>query len=270
MFEMNGEKMEYSNILFEKDGPLATVTINRPKVLNALNFETLQELKRCFELIAGDRSIRVVILTGAGEKSFVAGADISFMRGLNPLEARKFATLGQDVMNAIEQVDTPVIAAVNGFALGGGCELALACDIRIASENARFGQPEVNLGVVPGFGGTQRLPRLVGKGLACELLFSGDIIDAAEACRIGLVNRVVPQDSLLESCRQLAGRICLRGPVAVRLCKDAVNNGLEMDLARACRYEADLFAMCFASEQQQEGMSAFLEKRQPQFASEKD
>ncbi|KAB2891520.1 MAG: crotonase [Desulfobulbaceae bacterium] len=262
--------MEYSNILCEKDGPLATVTINRPKVLNALNYETLQELKHCFETIAGDRSTRVVILTGAGEKSFVAGADISFMRELNPLEARTFATLGQEVMNTIEGIDTPVIAAVNGFALGGGCELALACDIRIASENARFGQPEVNLGVVPGFGGTQRLPRLVGKGHACELLFSGDIIDAAEAARIGLVNRVVPQDQLLESCRQLAGRICLRGPVAVRLCKDAVNNGLEMDLARACRYEADLFAMCFASTQQQEGMSAFLEKRQPKFESEKD
>lgn len=262
--------MEYNNILIEKDGPLATVTINRPKVLNALNYETLEELKRCFELIAEDRSIRVVILTGAGEKSFVAGADISFMRGLSPLKARTFATLGQEVMNTIEQIDTPVIAAVNGFALGGGCELALACDIRIASENARFGQPEVNLGVVPGFGGTQRLPRLVGKGYACELLFSGDIIDAAEAARICLVNRVVPQDQLLETCRQLAGRICLRGPVAVRLCKDAVNNGLEMDLARACRYEADLFAMCFASRQQQEGMSAFLDKRQPQFESDKD
>ncbi len=262
--------MEFETILFEKDGAIATVTINRPKVLNALNRDTLEDLARCFQVIADDSTIRVVILTGSGEKSFVAGADIAYMQHLDPLQARDFATLGQKVMNAIEQLDRPVIAAVNGFALGGGCELALACDIRIAGENARFGQPEVGLGVIPGFAGTQRLPRLIGTGYACELLFSGDIIEAGEAARIGLVNRVVPRDQVMNSCRELAGKIAARGPVAVRFCKDAVNNGLEMDLGRACRYEADLFAMCFASPQQQEGMKAFIEKRVPRFDSDKD
>lgn len=262
--------MDYETILLEKDGAVATVTINRPKVLNALNRPTLEDLASCFQAIAADPAIRVVILTGAGEKSFVAGADITYMQHLTPLQAREFAALGQRVTNMIEQLDRPVIAAVNGFALGGGCELALACDIRIAGDNARFGQPEVNLGVIPGFAGTQRLPRLVGKGYACELLFSGDIIDAGEAARIGLVNRVVPREQLMNSCLDLAGRIAARGPVAVRLCKDAVNNGIEMDLGRACRYEADLFAMCFTSPQQQEGMSAFVEKRPPRFDGDKD
>ena len=262
--------MEYETILFEKDGAIATVTINRPKVLNALNRAVLEDMGRCFQAIADDPEILVVILTGSGEKSFVAGADIAYMQHLNPLQAREFAALGQKVLNAIEQLHRPVIAAVNGFALGGGCELALACDIRIAGDNARFGQPEVGLGVIPGFAGTQRLPRLIGKGYACELLFSGDIIDAAEAARIGLVNRVVPQEQLMNSCRELAGRIAARGPVAVRLCKDSVNNGIEMDLGRACRYEADLFALCFTSPQQQEGMKAFVEKRPPRFAGDKD
>jgi enoyl-CoA hydratase len=173
--------------------------------------------------------------------------------------------LGQQVLSTIENLPQPVIAAVNGFALGGGCELALACDIRLASENARFGQPEVNLGVLPGFAGTQRLPRLIGRGRANELLFTGDIIDAQEAARIGLVNRVVPQAQLLASCREMAERIASRGPIAVRLCKEAVNNGVEMDLARACQYEVDQFALCFASDEQKEGMRAFLEKRPAKF-----
>jgi enoyl-CoA hydratase len=184
---------------------------------------------------------------------------------LNPDEGKVFGRLGHAVARAIENLAQPVIAAVNGFALGGGCELALACDIRLASDNAKFGQPEVNLGIIPGFGGTQRLPRLIGKGLANELLFSGKIIDAAEASRIGLVNRVVGQEKLMAECRELALLISSRGPSAVRLCKEVVNNGMEMDLRRACSYEADLFALCFAGGEQKEGMAAFLEKRSPKF-----
>jgi len=195
----------------------------------------------------------------------VAGADISYMQQLNASDGRAFGRLGHSVMKAIEQSPQPVIAAVNGFALGGGCELSLACDIRFASDNAKFGQPEVNLGVIPGFGGTQRLPRLIGKGLANELLFSGNIIDATEALRIGLVNRIFPQESLLDECRKLAATICSRSPAAVRLCKEVVNNGVEMDLARGCSYEADLFALCFSNEEQKEGMAAFLEKRPANF-----
>ena len=257
--------MQFNNLLFAVDGPVATVTVNRPKALNALNKETLEEMLRCFQGIGKDEAIRAVIVTGGGEKAFVAGADISFMENLDPLTARRFALLGQQVLSTLENLPQPVIAAVNGFALGGGCELALACDIRVAGDNAKFGQPEVNLGVLPGFAGTQRLPRLIGKGLANELLFTGDIIDAAEACRIGLVNRVISQEQLLPTCREMAGKIAARGPVAVRLCKGAVNCGMEMDLARACQYEADQFALCFTSPEQKEGMRAFLENRPPKF-----
>jgi enoyl-CoA hydratase len=257
--------MQFNNVLYVADGAVATVTINRPKALNALNQETLEEMLRCFRELAQNQAVRVVIVTGGGDKAFVAGADIAFMEKLSPLAARCFAMLGQQVLSTIENLPQPVIAAVNGFALGGGCELALACDIRLASENARFGQPEVNLGVLPGFAGTQRLPRLIGRGRANELLFTGDIIDAQEAARIGLVNRVVPQAQLLTSCREMAERIASRGPVAVRLCKEAVNNGVEMDLARACQYEVDQFALCFTSDEQKEGMRAFLEKRPAKF-----
>lgn len=257
--------MQFNNLILATEGAIATVTINRPKALNALNRETLEEMRCCFEGLAGNEEIRAVIITGGGEKSFVAGADIAFMHTLDVLSARKFALLGQKVLSTIENLPQPVIAAVNGFALGGGCELALACDMRFASDNAKFGQPEVNLGVLPGFAGTQRLPRLIGKGLANELLFTGNIIDAAEACRIGLVNRVVTQDHLLPLCREIAEKIASRGPVAIRLCKEVVNSGMEIDLARACQYEADQFALCFASSEQKEGMSAFLEKRSPQF-----
>jgi enoyl-CoA hydratase len=257
--------MQFNNVLYVADGAVATVTINRPKALNALNQETLEEMLRCFRELAQNEAIRVVIVTGGGDKAFVAGADIAFMEKLSPLAARCFALLGQKVLSTIENLPQPVIAAVNGFALGGGCELALACDIRLASENARFGQPEVNLGVLPGFGGTQRLPRLIGRGRANELLLTGDIIDAQEAARIGLVNRVVPQGQLLPSCREMAEKIASRGPVAVRLCKEAVNNGVEVDLARACQYEVDQFALCFTSDEQKEGMRAFLEKRPAKF-----
>ena len=257
--------MDMKNIVVEKENQIATVTINRPKALNALNKDTLLELLCCFQGLAEDSEIKVVILTGAGEKAFVAGADISFMQQLNASEGREFGRLGHKVMNAIENSPQPVIAAVNGFALGGGCELSLACDMRFASDNAKFGQPEVNLGVIPGFGGTQRLPRLIGKGLANELLFSGNIIDAVEALRIGLINRIFPQENLLDECKKLAATISSRSPAAVRLCKEVVNNGVEMDLARGCSYEADLFALCFSNEEQKEGMAAFLEKRPANF-----
>ena len=257
--------MEYTNIQLEKDHNIAIVTINRPKALNALNKATLDELLCCFTELGKDQTVKVVIITGAGEKAFVAGADIAFMQGLSFDEGKAFGRLGHALARTIENLPQPVIAAINGFALGGGCELALSCDIRLASENAKFGQPEVNLGIIPGFGGTQRLPRLIGKGLACELLYSGKIIDAAEASRIGLVNRVVPQEKLMEECRELAVLIGSRGPSAVQLCKEVVNNGMEMDLTRACSYEADLFALCFAGGEQKEGMVAFLEKRPPKF-----
>ncbi|WP_457578109.1 enoyl-CoA hydratase-related protein [Desulfomarina sp.] len=258
--------MSWKNIEKKVEAGIATVSINRPEALNALNNETLVELLACFNSIAADREILVVILTGGGDKSFVAGADISFMEGLAPREAREFGKLGHEVLGVIENLRQPVIAAVNGFALGGGCELALACDMRLASDRAKFGQPEVNLGVIPGFGGTQRLPRLVGKGHANELLFSGKMIDAAEAERIGLVNRVVPHDTLMTECLSLAEMICSRSPVAVQLCKDAVNNGIEMDLQRGCGYEVDLFSLCFTSNDQKEGMQAFLGKRKPEFS----
>lgn len=257
--------MDYQFLLLAIEGGVATVTINRPKALNALNAVVLQELTDVFTALAKDESLRAVILTGAGGKAFVAGADIASMADLSPLQAREFGVLGQNLMQMIEDFPRPVIAAIDGFALGGGCELAMSCDIRLASESAKFGQPEVNLGVIPGFAGTQRLPRLVGKGIAKELLYTGDIINAAEALRIGLVNKVVENGKLLEAAQEMASKIAKKGPLAVQLCKVAVNNGLEMDVEKGCAYEADLFALCFASEDQSEGMKAFLEKRAAQF-----
>ena len=224
--------MQFTNIICEIEKSVATVTINRPKALNALNRETLEELICCFSELHKDSTVLAVIITGAGEKAFIAGADISYMHQFDVLAGRQFGRLGQKAMAVVETFSRPVIAAVNGFALGGGCELSLACDIRIASENAKFGQPEVSLGVTPGFGGSQRLPRLVGKGLASELLYTGDIIDAGEACRIGLVNRVVPLSQLMSECIRIAEKISAKGPVAVKLCKELVNGGMEMDLAR--------------------------------------
>lgn len=257
--------MEFKNILLDIDNGIAILKINRPKALNALNKETLMEMDACLAEIGVNSEIKVLIITGAGEKSFVAGADISYMQSLGAPEAKIFGQLGHKVTRAIEELPQPVIGAINGFALGGGCELAISCDMRFASSNAKFGQPEVNLGVIPGFGGTQRLPRLIGKGLANELIFSGKIIVAEEACRIGLVNQVFAPDELMDECMKLAQMISSRGPQAVKMCKEAVNNGVEMDLKRACSYEADLFALCFANPEQQEGMLAFLEKRSPDF-----
>lgn len=257
--------MSWNNIQLAKEDTLAILTINRPKVLNALNSETLKEMDEAIEQIAKDVEVRVVIITGAGEKAFVAGADIASMRELSPLEARQFALLGQRVFSKIENLSKPVIAAINGFALGGGCELAMACDIRIASENAKLGQPEVNLGIIAGFGGTQRLTRLVNPGLAKEILFTADMYDAQSAQRIGLVNHVVQSDELMSFCKNMGRRIAARGPVAVRLSKEAVNEGLEMDLQKAIAHEADLFAVAFSTEDRNVGISAFLEKNKPEF-----
>ncbi|WP_207732283.1 enoyl-CoA hydratase-related protein [Heliobacterium chlorum] len=259
--------MEMNYLLYEEEEALAIVTINRPKALNALNSQVLEELKGLLDEIAQKDHISVVIVTGAGEKSFVAGADIAQMREFTPVQARQFAKLGQQVFSSIERLPQPVIAAVNGFALGGGCELAMACDFRIAAENAKFGQPEVSLAVTAGFGGTQRLPRLVGKGLAAELLFTGDMIDSAEALRIGLVNKVVPVVELMDKAKAIAKKIAAKGQGAVRLTKAAMTEGLNMDLERALAYEAEVFALCFSMADQKEGMDAFLNKRKPNFTN---
>jgi enoyl-CoA hydratase len=253
------------NLLLETAGGVATLTIHRPAALNALDPETLAELDAAVAALADDPAVRAVILTGAGEKAFVAGADIAAMQAMDPAAARELARLGHCLCRRIERAPKVFIAAVNGYALGGGCELALACDLRLAAETARFGQPEINLGIIPGFGGTQRLPRLVGRGRALELLLTGAIIDAREALRLGLVNRVVPPAELPAEALALGRQIAGKGMAAVRLCKEAVDNGLEMDLSRAADYEADLFALCFATADQKEGMRAFLEKRPPAF-----
>ncbi|ABO48949.1 short chain enoyl-CoA hydratase [Desulforamulus reducens MI-1] len=257
--------MEWNTLFLEKEGNIALLTINRPKALNALNPEVLTELGQAVDVITADDEIFVVILKGAGEKAFVAGADITAMKDMTALESRAFGILGQEVFKKLEYMPKPVIAAINGFALGGGCELAMACDIRVATEKSKFGQPEVGLGVTPGFAGTQRLPRLVGKGRAKELLYTADMISAADAHRIGLVNHVVAEDQLLEFCKSMAKRIATKGQIAVRLCKAAVDQGLEMDVDKSMAFEADIFALCFATSDQKEGMTAFVEKRKPNF-----
>lgn len=257
--------MSFNNLLIEITDGTAIVTINRPSALNALTVEVLEELGAAFAELTQDVSVACVILTGSGAKAFVAGADIAAMQSLDAVSAGSFARLGHDVLNVIENFPKPVIAAVNGFALGGGCELAMACDIRIAAENARFGQPEVNLGVIPGFGGTLRLARLVGKGRAKELIFTGDMINAQEAYRIGLANKVVAAEELLATARDMATKIASKAPVAVRFAKEAIDNGLEMDLDRAGRFESNLFGICFATADQKEGMQAFLDKRPAKF-----
>lgn len=239
------------------------ITINRPQALNALNRETLSELNIAILELAGNKDIAVIILTGAGDKAFVAGADIKEMENMSPQKAKEFALLGNKVFELLENIEQPVIAAVNGFALGGGCELAMACDIRYASENARFGQPETGLGITPGFGGTQRLPRLIGKGAAMEMLLSGKIVNAAEAYRLGLVQKVAA-DVMLEA-EKFAQTIAAKGPFAVRQTKQVAANGLNIDLKRALAMESEAFALCFSSPQQREGMAAFGEKRTPKF-----
>lgn len=253
------------NIIFNESNGIAEVIINRPKALNALNNQTITELGEVINEISKRKDIKTVIITGAGEKAFVAGADIVEMKDLNSMEARDFSRLAQKVFSDIENMPQIVIAAVNGYALGGGCELSMACDIRLASKKAKFGQPEVNLGILPGFAGTQRLPRLVGKGIAKELIFSTDMIDAEEAHRIGLANKVYEPEELMDKARELANKIMSKSPVGVRLAKAAINNGLNMDTESAYNYESDLFALCFSTEDQLEGMNAFVDKRKADF-----
>jgi enoyl-CoA hydratase len=257
--------VDFKNVLLAKSERIGTLTINRPQALNALNKDTLLEIKAAVELVRDDADIDVLIITGAGDKAFVAGADITYMLNISAMQAREFGLTGQEAFSLVESIEKPVIAAINGFALGGGCELAMACDFRICSEKSKFGQPEVGLGVTPGFGGTQRLPRIVGTGMAKQLLYTGDVIDANEAFRIGLVNAVVPADTLMEYVNKLAKKIAARGQIAVRLCKVAVNEGMQTDIDRSMTIEADLFGLCFATEDQREGMGAFVEKRKAQF-----
>jgi len=257
--------MAYETLLYEVKDGIAYVTINRPKVLNALNDTVITELDQVFSAIKDDPQVKAVILTGAGEKAFVAGADITQLVGLNTLEGKTFAERGQAVFNLIENLGKPVIAAINGFALGGGCELAMACTLRVASTKARLGQPEVNLGIIPGYGGTQRLPRLVGKGRAMELVLTGRMVDAQEAYQMGLVNKVVEPEKLIEEAEGLAKTIMSKGPVAVKLAIEAVNRGLEVGLEEGLRIEADLFGVCCSTEDKVEGTKAFLEKRKANF-----
>jgi enoyl-CoA hydratase len=253
------------NVLCEKKGVIAYVTVNRPKVLNALNTPTWADLRKAFEDARDDAAVRGIILTGVGNKAFIAGADISELAHATALEAEQSSRFGQEVLNLIENLGKPVIAAINGFALGGGCETAMACTIRIAVENAMFGQPEVKLGLLPGGGGTQRLPRLAGKGRALQLILSGEMISAQEAYRIGLVNEIVPAADLITRAEAILNKITANAPVAVRLALEAVNSGMETSQNEGFLLEASYFGLCAASEDKKEGTSAFLEKRAPQF-----
>ena len=257
--------MGYETLLYEKRDGLGYLTLNRPEKLNALNRKVMDELDACFRNFREDSEVKVVILTGAGEKAFAAGADIKELAELSPVEGKEFARRGQGVLDGIENLGKPVIAAVNGFALGGGCELALACTLRIASETARFGQPEAKLGMIPGYAGTQRLPRLVGKGRALELLLSGEPIPAQEAYRLGLVNQVVEPQNLITAAEALARKIMVNAPLAVRFALEAVNHGLQMTQEEGQFLEATLFGLCCATEDMKEGTRAFLEKRPARF-----
>ena len=257
--------MEYKNILLDIKEKVALVTINRPDKLNALNYDTLTEISSVFTQLKSNNDVFVVILTGSGEKAFVAGADISELNKLNVLEAKKFSEFGQSIFNNIEEFDKPVIAAVNGFALGGGCELALACHIRLASEHAKFGQPEVNLGIIPGYGGTQRLARLINSGRALEIILTADLIDANTALDIGLVNKVYQHSDLLSKAWEMAIKIASKGQQAIRFAIKAVNAANQLSLREGQNYEATLFALCCGTDDFKEGTIAFLEKRKPVF-----
>ena len=254
----------YNNIKYEVKDGIAFVTINRPKAMNALNEEVLTELYDAFTGFAKDSEAKAAIVTGEG-KAFVAGADIEAMSKMNTMEGRAMGALGHSVMNLIESIEKPVIAAVNGFALGGGCELSMACDIRIAGEKAQFGQPEVGLGIIPGFGGTQRLSRLVGKGNAKYLIMTADIIDAAEAFRMGLVQKVVPQEELMQVAEKTTRKIMSKAPIAISVAKKTIDTGYDIDMKNASSLEIEAFAGNFSTEDQVEGMTAFLEKRKPEF-----
>jgi len=257
--------MNYENILFEKKNSIAYVTVNRPKVLNALNMATMEELRAAFHDIKNNAELRVVILTGAGEKAFIAGADIGELAQNTGPAAKEYTLRGQSVVNLIENLGKPVIACINGFALGGGCEIAMACTMRLASETAKLGQPEVKLGIIPGYGGTQRLPRLVGKGIAMQLLLTGEMITAQEAYRIGLVNEVTASADLIPRAETIAQKIIANGPLAVQYTMEAVNKGMETPLAEGLYIEAALFGVASVTEDKKEGTAAFLEKRPAQF-----
>ena len=254
------------NVRMETEDRIAIVTIDRPKSLNALNSETLSELNSCFTDIQSRKDIRAVIVTGAGEKAFVAGADISEMVHATAAEGRDMSLLAREAFSRLEHLPQVTIAAVNGYALGGGCELSMACDIRVASENAVFGQPEVGLGILPGFGGTQRLPRLIGTGRAKELIFTCDRIDAVEAYRLGLANHVVPQGELIEFCKAMARKIFSKGGYGIALAKQAIDVGTQTDLDSGLQLEANLFGLAFSTADKHEGMTAFLEKREARFS----
>lgn len=257
--------MAFENLIVDRDGAIAIVTINRPKVLNALNTATMEELTAAFAELGTDASVRAIVLTGSGEKSFVAGADINELAVQTPVGGRDHAQRGQRVLDAIEGLGKPVIAAINGFAFGGGCELAMACTLRVAADTAKLGQPEINLGLIPGYAGTQRLTRLVGRGVAMEILLTGDAISAAEAHRIGLVNRVVPAADLMAEAKKLAQQLASKAPVAARFIIDAVNRGADLPLAHAQVYETTLFGLVSTTDDMREGTRAFLEKRKPEF-----
>lgn len=256
---------EYNTLTLEKTEEMAILTVNRPKMLNALSQEVLTELSAALDEVEEDLSTRVLIVTGSGTKAFVAGADIKEMKGKNAVEGRIFSSLGNTVFAKLEQLRQPTIAAVNGFSLGGGCELALACDIRIGAENAKFGQPEVGLGIIPGFGGTQRLTRLVGIGKAKELIYTGSNVAAEEAYRIGLLNKVTTAEDLLEETKVMAKKIMKNSPLGVEGSKKAINQGMQMSLQQGLILESEIFGALFATEDQKEGMTAFVEKRKAQF-----
>jgi enoyl-CoA hydratase len=258
--------MAYENIIYEVEEGIATITFNRPKALNALNAALLGELSDALDQVAADEDIRVLVLTGAGEKAFVAGADISELATFNSLSAKHFAQKGHSAINKLQEIPIVAIAAVNGFALGGGTEIAIACDFIYAAENARFGQPEINLGLIPGFGGTQRLPRLIGTNRAKELIYTGNMISAEEGSQMGLVNKVVAPESLLDEVMKTARAIAAKGKASLRAAKQAVNNGMNADLATGLSIEIDAFAVSFASQDAKEGTTAFLEKRKAEFS----
>lgn len=258
-------EMTYENLRIERGQGIGTITIDRPKVLNALNDATIDELGAAFDELGADSQVRVIILTGGGDKAFVAGADIAELAVCDVQGGMAKSQKGNDLLFKMENLPKPIVAAVNGFALGGGCEIAMACDVRIASDKAQLGQPEVVLGLLPGYGGTQRLPRLVGAGVAKKMLYTGDRVKADEALRIGLVDEVVPAEQLMARCRELAAAIAARGPLAVAAIKRSVNFGLSVDLASGCAHESAHFGAIFASADQKEGCTAFLEKRKPNF-----
>ncbi|NOY70329.1 MAG: enoyl-CoA hydratase/isomerase family protein [Deltaproteobacteria bacterium] len=259
--------MAYQDILFNTQDRIAQITINRPKSLNALNLSLLSELACAIKDVGSNDEIRVLVITGTGEKAFVAGADISELAGLSPLGAKLFSETGHRVMAGLQELPIPVIAAVNGFALGGGLELALSCDFIYASETARFGLPEITLGLIPGFGGTQRLSRLIGKNMAKEMIFTGKMISATEAAKLGIINKICEPDKLPETVNKLAGQISKKGMVSLYAAKHAVNSGFETDLVTGCGIEINDFALCFTSDDAAEGTGAFLEKRKPEFKS---